>query len=338
MATAAAAGPATAPRLLRSFSDARIDEDPQAALEELTKALEQKPDDDQYYCQRAYCYILLGKYCDAITDAKKSLELNPNNASALLRKGICEYHEKNYAAALETFSEGQKLDSADTDFIVWIKRCQEAQNGSQSEVSASQQTHQSKIKYDWYQTDSQVIITLMIKNVQKNDVNVEFSERELSALVKLPSGEDYNLKLTLLHPIVPEHSTFRVLSTKIEIKMKKPEAVRWEKLEGQGEVPKPKQFIADVKNLYPSSSHYTKNWDKLVGEIKEEEKNEKLEGDAALNKLFQQIYSDGSDEVKRAMNKSFMESGGTVLSTNWSDVGKRKVEINPPDDMEWKKY
>ncbi|EPY87264.1 suppressor of G2 allele of SKP1-like protein [Camelus ferus] len=209
--------------------------------------------------------------------------------------------------------------------------------------------------YDWYQTESQVIITLMIKNVQKNDVNVEFSEKELSAVVKLPSGEDYNLKLTLLHPVIPEQSTFKVLSTKIEIKMKKPEAVRWEKLEGQGDVPHPKQFIADVKNLYPSSSHYTRNWDKLVGEIKEEEKNEKLEGDAALNKLFQQIYSDGSDEVKRAMNKSFMESGGTVLSTNWSDVGKRKVEINPlstnwsdvgkrkveinpPDDMEWKKY
>lgn len=33
-----------------------------------------------------------------------------------------------------------------------------------------------------------------------------------------------------------------------------------------------------------------------------------------------------------------MESGGTVLSTNWTDVGKRKVEVNPPDDMEWKQY
>uniref|UniRef100_A0A8C6RV55 Protein SGT1 homolog n=1 Tax=Nannospalax galili TaxID=1026970 RepID=A0A8C6RV55_NANGA len=331
---AAAAGPATTQRFFQSFSDALIDEDPQAALEELTKALEQNPDESQYYCQRAYCHILLGKYCDAIADIKKSLELNPNNSTAILRKGICEYHGKNYATALETFVGGQKLDSADVNFTTWIKRCQDTQNGK---YSASQKT-QSKIKYDWYQTESQVIITLMIKNVQKNDVNVEFSEKELSALVKLPSGDDYNLKLRLLHPIIPEQSTFKVLSTKIEIKMKKPEAVRWEKLEGQGDVPTPKQFIADVKNLYPSSSHYTRNWDKLVGEIKEEEKNEKLEGDAALNKLFQQIYSDGSDEVKRAMNKSFMESGGTVLSTNWSDVGKRKVEINPPDDMEWKKY
>lgn len=302
---AAAAGPATSQRFFRSFSDALIDEDPQAALEELTKALEQKPDDAQY-CQRAYCHILLGNYCDAIADAKKSLELNPNNPTAMLRKGICEYHKKNYTAALETFTEGQKLDSADADFIVWIKRCQEAQDESQSKVSVPQMSHQSKIKYDWYQTESQVIITLMIKNVQKNDVNVEFSEKELSALVKLSSGEDYNLKLRLLHPIIPEQSTFKVLSTKIEIKMKKPEAVRWEKLEGQGDEPKSKQFITDVKNLYPSSSLYTRNWDKLVGEIKEEEKNEKLEGDAALNKLFQQIYSDGSDEVKRAMNKSFV--------------------------------
>ncbi|XP_054237528.1 protein SGT1 homolog isoform X2 [Indicator indicator] len=307
---------AAAPR----FSEADVDRDPEAAAQELTAALEKNPDDAEYYCQRAYAYILLQKYADAVADAKKSLELNPSNAVALLRKGLGEYHIKNYASALESFRAGQRLD------------------GSQTEANTQQQPLPPKIKYDWYQTESQVIVTIMIKNAQKDDVSVQFSEKEMNALVRLPAGEDYNLKLVLHHSIVPEQSTFKVLSTKIEIKMKKPEAVRWEKLEGQGDSPKLKQFTPDTQHLYPSSSHYTRNWDKLVVEIKEEEKNEKLEGDAALNKLFQQIYSDGTDEVKRAMNKSFMESGGTVLSTNWSDVGKRKVEVNPPDDVEWKKF
>ncbi|NXM37878.1 SGT1 protein, partial [Gymnorhina tibicen] len=302
--------------------------------QELTAALEKNPDDAEYYCQRAYAHILLQKYADAVADAKKSLELNPNNAVALLRKGLGEYHIKNYASALESFREGQRLDNVDDTFTIWIKRCEETLNGDLILYAVSF----FFLRYDWYQTESQVIVTIMIKNAQKDDVSVQFLEKKMNASVRLPSGEDFNLKLDLLHSIVPEQSTFKVLSTKVEIKMKKPEAVRWEKLEGQGDSPKLKQFTPDTQHLYPSSSHYTRNWDKLVVEIKEEEKNEKLEGDAALNKLFQQIYSDGTDEVKRAMNKSFMESGGTVLSTNWSDVGKRKVEVNPPDDVEWKKF
>lgn len=32
------------------------------------------------------------------------------------------------------------------------------------------------------------------------------------------------------------------------------------------------------------------------------------------------------------------ESGGTVLSTNWDEVGKDKVATKPPDGMEFKKW
>jgi hypothetical protein len=60
---------------------------------------------------------------------------------------------------------------------------------------------------------------------------------------------------------------------------------------------------------YPSSAPKARDWDRVVGDITKQEGDENPEGDAALNALFQKIYSQGSDEVKRAMNKSFVSSG-----------------------------
>jgi len=33
-----------------------------------------------------------------------------------------------------------------------------------------------------------------------------------------------------------------------------------------------------------------------------------------------------------------VESGGTVLSTNWNDVAKAKIDVKPPDGMEWRQW
>lgn len=63
-----------------------------------------------------------------------------------------------------------------------------------------------------------------------------------------------------------------------------------------------------------------------------------FQGEEGLQNLFQKIYGDSSDEVRKAMNKSFSESGGTVLSTNWAEVGAKKVDVKPPDGTEFKKW
>lgn len=86
---------------------------------------------------------------------------------------------------------------------------------------------------------------------------------------------------------------------------------------------------------YPSSSRKTKNWDALEKEAAKDE--EKADGDKALNQLFAQIYKDADDNTKRAMMKSFTESNGTCLSTNWDEVGKGTVETRPPEGMVAKK-
>lgn len=57
-----------------------------------------------------------------------------------------------------------------------------------------------------------------------------------------------------------------------------------------------------------------------------------------MDALFREIYEKGDESVRRAMNKSFVESAGTVLSTNWTEVGKEQVAVKAPDGVEYKKW
>ncbi|WOL15439.1 hypothetical protein Cni_G24220 [Canna indica] len=141
--------------------------------------------------------------------------------------------------------------------------------------------------------------------------------------------------------IIPEKCRYLVLSTKVEIRLSKAEAITWTSSEYNENAVPPKintlPAATSHKPSYPSSKSKV-DWDKLEAEVKKQEKEEKLEGDAALNKFFQDIYRDADEDTKRAMRKSFVESNGTVLSTNWNEVGSKKVEGSAPDGMEMKKW
>ncbi len=59
-------------------------------------------------------------------------------------------------------------------------------------------------------------------------------------------------------------------------------------------------------------------------------KDEKL----SMEQFMRDCYAKADDETKRAMIKSFTESGGTVLNMNWNEVGSRKIEPKPPAGVE----
>lgn len=74
------------------------------------------------------------------------------------------------------------------------------------------------IKHDWYQTQADVYVNVMIKRLKKEDVSVEFGERSLDVFIQLGEGGEHSLTFRLAHAIVPQKSSFKVLSTKVSSK------------------------------------------------------------------------------------------------------------------------
>lgn len=105
-----------------------------------------------------------------------------------------------------------------------------------------------------YQTDSDVVLSIFIRNVDPAALKVEFEDRSVrssNARIRrsrahparaqftisfpLPTGSEFSWGVDpLSHAISPAQSTFRVLAPKIELTLKKKDAaVRWGKLEGE---------------------------------------------------------------------------------------------------------
>lgn len=353
-----------------------VNENFEKALEFYSKAIELDGTNAEYYNNRAQVKINQGKYEEAITDTNTACEINPKIVKAYVRKGTALFHLEKYKEAYTTFKAAEILDPDDKAIKTWVRKCEAELDilgkessedksmepivgTSKGEIEAPKPKEEPKApaaapiqpppmpagpktRYDWYQTQTTVVVNVMLKNVKKEDCTINIEPKAVSVTVKLPGGSDYSLELDLAHEIIPEKSVSKIMSTKIEIKLRKSEERQWKKLEDDGLQDKVKQFNPKSSDptvsKYPTSSHYTRNWDKLVSDIKQEEKDEKLDGDAALNQLFQKIYADANEDTKKAMMKSFYESGGTVLSTNWNEVGKEKVDVKPPDGMEYKKW
>ncbi|KAJ1986191.1 Cochaperone protein [Dimargaris cristalligena] len=201
----------------------------------------------------------------------------------------------------------------------------------------------SQYRYEWYQNDRNVYLNIFIKT-SADKVKVEFKPQSLSANIDLPSGGSYVLDLEpLTGAIEPAESNFEVLSTKVEITLRKAVVgIQWAKLEGELANPAPRSQSAEATAnppQYPSSSRKQPvNWDKLARETEKDPEEASATGDQAVNQLFQSLYKDASEETRRAMMKSFVESQGTCLSTDWSEVSKGKVDVKAPDGMVPKKY
>lgn len=232
-----------------------------------------------------------------------------------------------------------------------------------------QQTPADKIRNDWYQNNENVYFTLLAKGVPKDKTQVDITERSMTIsfpIVATESSYDFTLD-PLFAPVKPDSCVTRILGTKVEIVLAKATpGQKWHALESAepddstrndsptGDAEKDdlakRAALAPTQQAgpaYPTSSkNGPKNWDKITKDLSKTEgakpgsieDDDDYEGGDEANHFFKKLFKDASPDVQRAMMKSYTESNGTALSTNWDEVGKAKVETTPPDGMEAKKW
>ncbi|KAF8980672.1 Protein SGT1 A [Entomortierella lignicola] len=356
--------------LFAQGSHAFADEDYDEALNFYSKAIDINATHAEIFLKRSATYQKIGKDKEAYDDAVTALALikeKPSadvevEAKAQLRKGVAAFHLQDYQTAKVALEACQALSPEQRTLASWMRKNEQElaklpkpaaapvaeatpisspvvpQSQASTPVPAPLTPAAHRVRHEWYQNDAFVTVTVFIKNVKKETADINITDNALSVTVKMPTGSDYSLELEpLSHKVIPSESKFEILSTKIEIQLKKEVfGIKWGALEGDDNNAGSMASVSASAPSYPSSSKKAKNWDALEKEAAKEE--DKADGDKALNQLFAQIYKDADDDARRAMMKSFTESNGTCLSTNWDEVGKGTVETRPPEGMVAKKY
>ncbi|KAJ1533861.1 Cochaperone protein [Nowakowskiella sp. JEL0078] len=348
-----------------------VEESYEEALAHYTSAIAIDSKNPDFYLKRSIVHFKLLNYPASTADADISSKLAKDCkkfdilAKASLRKGLALAESLLFEKAKVefdlVFNSPEASESDKKTAAKWIEKClpfipvpvrvetsipaAEEQiivplvtEKNRQKVEESSNTFPSqKIRHEWFQNENFITIELFIKKVSPANVSVDFTPNSISVYIKLPTGSDFSFDLDpLAHEIIVEESKFSVMSTKIELKAKKKRlGLRWGILEGnESEIGVILSGAKDDKPAYPTSAKKRVDWTSVEKSVTEE----KPEGEQALNALFQSIYKDANEDVRKAMIKSFTESGGTALSTNWDEVSKKKVEVTPPEGMVAKKY
>ena len=278
---------------LREMGNAAfVDEEYETAISHYSGAIQADPEDADAFSKRSAAYLRLKRYTEAVSDATASVKLHAT-PKAFLRKGQASFALGEFEAAKVAFSKAIDLGETSKEAKRWVRKCdaelaleanptppppspppmQPAANPAAPPPAvappSTTTTDPSKIRHDWYQTQSEVVLSVLARNIPQEKVSVDFSETEVDVTIKLDGGSEFLHTFTLFSKIIPGESKFTVGPAKIELKLKKAVAGKWDTLEGSGDADVTATVMASIpdeavkppsKKVYSGSSKDWVSW------------------------------------------------------------------------------
>ena len=328
----------------------------ETACQDAADAVKLSPQNQTVYRTKGRALFALDEFESAKSTFEQGLEIKGTGGKIahIFQKWIrkCDAELAVSDAGEEEAEEEVEIEEVDVSGVVTQTSAsnQRVYGGGKSPSASSEASPDvtshppPKFRHEWYQTADSVVISVFAKNQREEDVSVNIQKSNISVEIKLNDreGRSFLLDLDLHDEVDPRKCKSKLGRVKLEIKLRKCNQYMWPSLEASDS---PGVAISNADNPTKGNTRVSayasnKDWDAIGRQLKKEEEEEKPEGEEALNKLFRDIYAKASDETRMAMNKSFQTSGGTVLSTNWSEVKEKDYEKDrqAPDGMEWRSW
>lgn len=318
-------------------------------------------------CKRASSLSQLDKFVETLSVAQRAGMLAPEAAEPHYWQALA--HEKmgahsaaskafRAASALEkdlavrmTYNEGAQrcsLAAADARAIKAQKKRDEnkalsdARSTAEKTAAARAKTDQfaspiadaartggivaNDMKMDWYQNPSRVSLDLYAKGVDKDASEVKFDKQRIYIRLVTPGKPEFVMDKELFDEVTVSSCSWSASKYKVEVRLAKAASGKaWISLDKEGDIASASvRASAFAQKRQEKLTEKQKEWNKKA----DEELKDYKEDDSAMG-AFREIYKMSDEDTRRAMMKSYSESGGQVLSTDWSKVKKEKVVYKP---------
>lgn len=186
------------------------------------------------------------------------------------------------------------------------------------------------MRTDWFDSGKTVEVSVYIKKINPDSIVFDIKENRFSITFSDSNGFQYCYHVDELYDFIDESkSSFKIYGTKLTILMvKKDNSKSWKSLDailnaGTATHNIPKEDVEKYTS-YPSSNKKKVEWSKF--DIDDDEEGGDYGESDSPEGFFKKLYENADPDARRAMMKSFTESNGTSLSTDWSDVGSRDIK------------